>query len=377
MSSRDLSAKVTAEIEKQQSLRFEWIMRHRDGRDVPIEVSCTAITMGGRRVNVVVSRDITERKQAEQETLELNQSLERRVAERTVALATSEARFRALVEHAPDAIVVLDGVTGRFLFGNEHASRLYDVPMERLTELTPADVSPEFQPNGRRSTELATELMAEALAGGTPVFEWIHKQPSGRMISTEVRLLRLPAEGQNLIRASIMDNTERKQAERALRESEAKFRALFEGSSHGVVLHDETSLLEVNSAAVRIMGCKHAHELVGKDPRAMAPPFQPSGESSEEVGRRNIEECIKNGSARFEWLAQSPSGKLIPAGGRAHAHPMERPRDYPGLHYRHHRTRSRPDGARGKRGAFQCGLPGEPDIHRCFAGERWSFCFGE
>jgi len=86
--------------------------------------------------------------------------------------------------------------------------------------------------------------MAEALAGGTPVFEWIHKQPSGRLIPTEVRLLRLPAEGQNLIRASIIDNSERRQAERALRESEAKFRALFEGSSHGVVLHDETTLLK-------------------------------------------------------------------------------------------------------------------------------------
>jgi PAS domain S-box-containing protein len=312
MTSQDYSAYIVGLIEKHQGYRFEWIMRHKDGRDVPLEVSGTPITMAGRRINVIVARDITERKKAEQESLELNQSLERRVAERTAALTTSEARFRALVEHAPEAIVVFEGDTGRFLFGNEHASRIYGVPMEKLTELTPEDVSPEFQPNGRRSSELACELMAEAQAGGMPVFEWIHKQPNGRMISTEVRLLRLPAEGKNLIRASIMDNTERKQAERALRESEAKFRALFEGSSHGVVLHDETSLLEVNSAAVRIMGCQHAHELVGKDPRAMAPPFQPNGESSGEVGRRNIEECIKNGSARFEWMARSPSGKDIP-----------------------------------------------------------------
>jgi PAS domain S-box-containing protein len=312
ITSRDRSAEITALVEKNQGYRFEWVMRHMDGRDIPIEVNVTPIVMWERRVNVVVSRDITERKKAEQETLELNQTLERRVAERTAALTTSEARFRALVEHAPEAIVVFDGDTGRFLFGNEHASRLYGVPMEKLTELMPADVSPEFQPDGRCSRELARELMAEALAGGMPVFEWIHKQPSGRLISTEVRLLRLPAEGQNLIRASIIDNSERRQAERALRESEAKFRALFEGSSHGVVLHDETTLLEVNPAAVRIFGCEHAHELVGKDPRTMAPPFQPNGESSEEKGRRHIEECIKHGGSRFEWIARSPSGKDIP-----------------------------------------------------------------
>jgi PAS domain S-box-containing protein len=46
-----------------------------------------------------------------------------------------------------------------------------------------------------------------------PVFEWMHKQADGRLIATEVRLLRLPAESQNLIRASIIDNTERKRAE--------------------------------------------------------------------------------------------------------------------------------------------------------------------
>src|SRR5262249_21508020 len=161
-------------------------------------------------------------------------SLERRVAERTAALTASEARLRALVEHAPEAIVVFDGTSGKFLFGNEHACRLYGVPMEKLTELTPADVSPEFQPNGRRSSELAREKMEEVLAGGKLVLEWLHQQqPDGKLIPTEVRLLRLPAEGQNLIRASIIDNTERKRAERALRESEAKFRALFEGSSQG------------------------------------------------------------------------------------------------------------------------------------------------
>src|SRR6516162_3719192 len=101
------------------------------------------------------------------------------------------------------------------------------------------------------------------------VFEWVHKHPSGQLIPTEVRLLRLPAEGQKLIRASIIDNTERKRAERALRDSEAKFRALFEGSSQGVVLHDGNQLLEANPAAVRIMGRQSREELVGKDPRTM------------------------------------------------------------------------------------------------------------
>src|SRR5258706_11842002 len=118
--------------------------------------------------------------------------------------------------------------------------------------------------------------MEEALAGGPPVFEWIQRQPDGWLIPTEVRLLRLPAEGQNLVRASIIDNTDRRRTEQALRESEKKFRALFEGSSHGVVLHDENQILEVNPAAVRIMGCQSQQDLLGKHPGDTSPPFQPN-----------------------------------------------------------------------------------------------------
>jgi len=294
------------------SVRFEWMMRCYDGRELPVDMVLTAIPFENRSLLFAVSRDISDRKRAERDILELNASLEQRVTERTAALKTSEAQFRALVEHAPEAIVVFDGHTGRFLFGNEHACRLYGVPMEKLAALTPADVSPEFQPGGRRSSELAREKMDQALAGGTSIFEWTHQRPDGGLVPTDVRLLRLPAEGQNLLRASIIDNTESKRAQRALRESEEKFRALFEGSSQGVVLHDEEQILEVNPAAVRIMGCQSPHELLGKHPSDTSPPFQPNGESSVVLARNFIQECMDKGSARFDWMARTPLGREIP-----------------------------------------------------------------
>ncbi|HVV70350.1 MAG TPA: PAS domain S-box protein, partial [Verrucomicrobiae bacterium] len=145
-SSVEKTKEVIAIVEQRKAHHFEWVIRRLDGSLVPVEVTSTAVFLGGKIIHVVISRDISERKRAEHDLLELNQSLERRVAERTAALTTSEAQLRALVEHAPEAIVVLDGKSGRFLFGNEHACRLYGVPMEKLTELTPADVSPEIQP---------------------------------------------------------------------------------------------------------------------------------------------------------------------------------------------------------------------------------------
>jgi PAS domain S-box-containing protein len=184
--------------------------------------------------------------------------------------------------------------------------------MSELAELTPADVSPEFQSDGRATSEVAREKVAEVLGGKTPVFEWIHQRSDGRLIPTEVRLLHLPAGGQNLIRASIIDNTERKRAENALRESEEKFRALFEGSSQGVMLHDENKFLEVNPAAVRIMGYQSPQELLGKYPTDTSPPYQPNGESSVVLARNHIQECITKGSARFEWMCCTPQGVEVP-----------------------------------------------------------------
>ncbi len=303
---------IIALVEREKQHVFEWVIRRFDGREVPVEVSSTALPMEGRNVHVVISRDISERKRTERALRDMTQALERRVAERTAELEASEARFRALVEHAPEAIVLYDVDTRRFIFGNQHACAIYGIPMSRLGEITPGDVSPEYQPCGGLSSELIREKTNEVMTGGVAVFEWVHRQPDGRLVPTEVRLLRLPAEGRTLIRASIIDNTQRKFAERALRESEAKFRALFEGSSQGVVLQDENQILEVNSAAVRILGRQFAHELVGKHPVETSPQFQPNGQRSEVLSRKYIDECMEQGSARFEWFSCDPNGREIP-----------------------------------------------------------------
>jgi PAS domain S-box-containing protein len=105
---------------------------------------------------------------------------------------------------------------------------------------------------------------------------------------------------------------DRKRAEQALRESEEKFRALFEASSQGVMLHDEEKFLEVNPATLRILGYNSASEIVGKHPSETSAPIQPNGERAEVLARQYIEECMANGSAHFDWLARSPAGRDVP-----------------------------------------------------------------
>jgi PAS domain S-box-containing protein len=128
------------------------------------------------------------------------------------ALRESEERYRALMEHAPEAIVVLDVEAGRFHQVNQNAARLFGLPPNELLKLGPVDLSPPNQPDGRPSTEAAREQIALAVDGGTPTFEWSHRAADGREIPCEVRLVRLPASDRVLVRGSVTDISERERA---------------------------------------------------------------------------------------------------------------------------------------------------------------------
>ena len=131
-------------------------------------------------------------------------------------LAQSEARFRTLVEHAPEAIVVLDVDTGLFVDVNDNAVHLYGHKREALMKMGPIEMSPPTQPDGRSSEKAAQEKIQQALDGIAPIFDWVHRNAMGDDIPCEVRLVRLPATGRNFVRASIIDITERKKAEQLL-----------------------------------------------------------------------------------------------------------------------------------------------------------------
>jgi len=240
--------------------------------------------------------------------------------------------FDSLFERSADAIWLYDPETSLLVDCNRAAVELIGAKNKRqLLGTRPEELSPPLQPDGMRSADKSAQIIAIVDKQKAYRFEWVIRRLDGREVPVEVSSTALikgrksihvvisrdiserkKAERELLELTQVMHNSERKRAERALRDSEAKFRALFEGSSQGVVLHDENQLLEINPAAVRIMGCHSPTELIGKHPKEMAPPLQPNGESSEVMAQKFIEETMSKGSARFEWLASSPAGEDIP-----------------------------------------------------------------
>ncbi len=189
-----------------------------------------------------IQRDITER---------------RRVA---LALREGEERFRRLIELAPEAIVLLDVEAGRIVQANPAAERLFQYSAAKLCQLGPVELSPPIQPDGRASSEKAAAIIAEALAGGTPVFEWTHRNALGRDFPCEVRLLSFELGGRMVVRGTITDITERKRLEQE-REQYLKF---FRLSTEPMCIADPFGCFEhVNPAFLRLTGYSE-RELVAR-----------------------------------------------------------------------------------------------------------------
>ncbi|HZO21861.1 MAG TPA: PAS domain S-box protein, partial [Steroidobacteraceae bacterium] len=205
--------------------RERWGQR-KNGEFFPLEIAASKASLSRREMFVLCLRDITDRRQSEQ------------------AMRESEARYRLLVTHAPEAIVVFDADAGRFVDANENAERLFGLARERLLEVGPVDLSPPLQSDGERSARRAREYVQRALDGEPQVHEWLHCDASGKEIICEVRLVRLPSGDRRLVRGSIADISERKRAERVAAAEREVFRQLTGNASLQKVLTSITRLIE-------------------------------------------------------------------------------------------------------------------------------------
>lgn len=132
--------------------------------------------------------------------------------------------------------------------------------------------------------------------------------------------------------------------EEALRESETKYRTLYESTSAAVMLLDEGKILDANSAALRMFGCTEPTQLCDREskipteenrendvfcspipPRVQAaqfavshpfscsPPVQPNGRESLSLADEYIATALSEGSCRFEWVYCQRNGEDFPA----------------------------------------------------------------
>jgi len=147
-------------------------------------------------------------------------------------LRESERRFRVLVEHAPDAIVVFDVDEDRMVDANANAERLFECGREEMLLRSPRDFYPPSRPDAASLRQAFREHGDRTPAWEQPVFERIVRSAKGHEKLCEVRLVRLPAGRRAQVRGSLIDITERKKREQELRQSTEAQAALKASTRH-------------------------------------------------------------------------------------------------------------------------------------------------
>jgi two-component system cell cycle sensor histidine kinase/response regulator CckA len=174
---------------------------------------------------VEVTLDITERKRAEE------------------ALRESEERYCAIFEQAADSIVLIDAETGALVEFNDRAQENLDYTREEFEKLKVSD----FEIT--ESTEQVAKHLETIIKEGADTFETKQRTKSGEVRDILVSARAISVRGRDLIQGIWRDITEQKRAEEALRESEERFRTIFESAPIGFCIMDATGRpLRVNHA---------------------------------------------------------------------------------------------------------------------------------
>ncbi|MFA6349552.1 MAG: PAS domain S-box protein [Candidatus Omnitrophota bacterium] len=198
-----------------------------------IDFSIKAVKDENGRVIFLIpeGREITDLKMMEEALRQHRNNLEKTVAERTEALKISETRYRRLFEAARDGILILNFETGKIEDVNPYMLEMLGFSREEFLDRKLWDI-------GTFKDALLSKVAFKELQDkGYIRYEDLPLQAKdGKLIHFEFVSNVYTINSHRVIQCNIRNITERKLTQDKIKESEAKFRAIFDNASDGIVL---------------------------------------------------------------------------------------------------------------------------------------------
>jgi PAS domain S-box-containing protein len=287
--------------EKELVSTIELEYKKKGGGTVWAELNITVVRGDNHEIIGIqgVTRDISERKKAEKELNKYKDHLEELVLQRTQELIDSEERFRSIVQHLTDVIWIIDK-NNRIQYATPSTSKIIGYqPADILGRKATDYIHPDDLPSVLKDLEEVYRKENDYLP---TEFRVKHADGSWRFMEAVAENLSDHESIRGVI-VTVRDISERKKAENTLRESEKKFRNIFNSTTDGISITDINGyFLEVNDIALERAGISR-EEFLTLNIRDIL--------FSDERMEILQKELIKKGSLTFESDYINRAGKHI------------------------------------------------------------------
>lgn len=289
---------------------FEWLGKKKNGDFIWLEVSLKSSSIGGGGKILAVARDITERKKTEENLREVTELQ------------------KAILENASYAIISTNA---------EGVIRSFNPAAEKITGYSAAEVINKYTPEIFHDpaeiferAKLFSQELGETVHPGFHVFvikaihklpteyEWTYIRKDETRIPVFLSVSALYDSAGNItgFLGIANDISERKHQQRLLelrslelKESEEKYRTLFEQSKDAMLIIDKNIFVDCNDAALKMLRFKSKDELLNTHPSVLSPEVQPDGRLSYEKAEEMMSIAKEMGSHRFEWVHRKADGE--------------------------------------------------------------------
>ena len=293
----------------------------KDGTPFPGEIFSNSFKDSrGSTLTSMIIRDISERKKAEDElraayeqiaasSEELRAQYDM-LADSERSVRESEEKYRTILDTTSEWIWDMD-LDGRHTYSNPALESLLGYTLDEFMGFKTFDL---IHPKDRKRIEKIFSVSVKERKGWRNVIiRWRHKDRNYRFLESNATTIFNERGELTGFRGADHDITERKLAEEALRESEEKFKTLFESAGDAILIRDRNVFLDCNKKTEHIFGWRR-DQIIGKSLAIFSPEHQPDGQLSARITQEKIDAAFLGETQFFEYVYIRADGTPFHAG---------------------------------------------------------------